>query len=81
MLEADIQSLQDRIKTLTDENEGLKAALKSVSGRVALSKEDEALVNAKVFAGLSRPDAIEVVMAQKAHDAKLAKETKAPAGK
>lgn len=56
--------------------EARAAAAESVIARgaaVALTADDAALIEAKVAVGLTREQAVEVVKAQKAHDARLAK--------
>jgi len=63
-------------EALAAENAALKEQLASAESRVvdaAFTPDDAQLVESKIGAGLSREQAIEVVKAQKAHDAALAK--------
>lgn len=64
---------------LAAENAELKKQLAQAEARAGdggFSAEDQQLVELKVAAGLPRDQAIEVVKAQKAHDARLAAEKK-----
>lgn len=58
-----------------------EAKLETRAATSSLSEDDEALINAKVEAGLPRAQAIEVLRLQKRRDAEVAEEAAAAAKK